>query len=63
MYNTSDNKYQFSTISKGVIEKMLIKLNNIKDIKYILEPSACKGNLVKMIKILINMIYYVEKYL
>lgn len=50
MYNTSDNKYQFSTISKGVIEKMLIKLNNIKDIKYILEPSACKGNLVKMIK-------------
>ena len=50
MYNTSDNKYQFSTISKGVIEKMLIKLDNIKDIKYILEPSACKGNLVKMIK-------------
>lgn len=44
MYNTSDNKYQFSTISKGVIEKMLIKLDNIKDIKYILEPSACKLN-------------------
>lgn len=44
MYNTSDNKYQFSTISKGVIEKMLIKLDNIKDIKYILQASACKGN-------------------
>ena len=50
MYNTSDNNYQFSTISKDIVEKMLIKLDNIKDIKYILEPSAGKGNLVKIIQ-------------
>ena len=50
MYNTSDNNYQFSTISKDIVEKMLIKLDKIKDIKYILEPSAGKGNLVKMIQ-------------
>ena len=50
MYNTSDNNYQFSTISLDIVEKMLIKLDNIKDIKYILEPSAGKGNLVKIIQ-------------
>lgn len=49
MYNTSD-KYQFYPTPKDIVERMLLKLDNIKDIKYILEPSAGKGDIVKVIK-------------
>ena len=46
---TSD-EHQFYPTPEHVVEKMLLKLDNIRDIKYILEPSAGKGDIVKGIE-------------
>ena len=47
---TSYDKDQFYPTPEHVVKKMLLKLNNIQDIKYILEPSAGKGDIVKGIE-------------
>ena len=47
---TSYDEHQFYPTPEHVVEKMLLKLDNIQDVKYILEPSAGKGDIVKGIE-------------